>query len=215
MIRIVTVSSMLLVVSCQGATEDWHRIQMDIFVESDPGVPLSGVPVELSGHGVQRTSAAGTIETNLTARVGELVTLSPRCPAGFIGEAPRTIRVRRLRHSADLERLRVRLRCRPESRVAVFLVRALGDGPIDIFVDGEWAANTDSDGVAHLSRRAAAGTELHLELRSRGPNVRPERISRMFTMPDSDEIFVVDQSFRSPVSRRRPPRSRPRIIRIE
>lgn len=206
---------MILVASCEGATDASHEIQLDIFVESDPGVPLSDVPVELSGHGVQRTSVAGTLKTSLNVTVGELVTLSPRCPEGFIGEEPRTIRVRRTRHAAGFQRLRVRLRCRPESRVAVFLVRALGDQPIEIFVDGEWAANTDAEGVAHLSRRAAAGTELHLELRPRGPNVRPERISRMFTMPDSDEIFVVDESFRSPVSRRGPPRPRPRIIRIE
>lgn len=207
---------LLVTGACGCASSTSSELQVDVLVESDPGRPLRGVAVDVDGQDIGTTGSGGEVRTSIAVEPGDLVTLAARCPKGFSGEAkPRTFRVRRALPSSSPGRARVRLRCQPDSRLAVFLVRTLSRRTVDVFVDGEWAADTSSHGIAHLSRRAPVGTEFLVELVPRGSKLRPARIARVFTMPDSDDFFVFDQSFRSIAPPRRSARSKPRILRIE
>lgn len=193
-----------------------REILIEVRVESDPGVPLSEVLVAINGERIGKSNAQGLVSSERIARPGELLYFSHDCPPGFAGEAEQTqLRIRRYGGSASSRHVKLTLRCRPKTRLAVFLVRARPAAHVGVYINGALAGNTDSDGIAHISRRAAPGSEFNLELRSQHPDLRPTKISRLFTLHDSHEIFVFDQLYRVRSTPRRSPQSRPRILRIE
>lgn len=203
--------------SACGGGDGWTReLVLDVLVESDPGDALPGVVVSIDGEEVGVTSPSGHVQSARTVQPGQLLAIGHSCPSGYlVGRPSRALRVRRYMYGDRNARVSVRLRCQPQTRLAVFVVRVRGAGIVDVLIEGEHAASTDSSGIAHLSRRAVPGTEFLVELTPRNPNLRPKRTSRLFAMADSDEIFVFDQPFRSARVVRRADNTRPRIVRIE
>ncbi|MFA9472743.1 MAG: hypothetical protein ACERNK_19415, partial [Deltaproteobacteria bacterium] len=112
--------------------------------------------------------------------------------------------------------MEITLRCRPSKRLAVFVVRTT-DGPdLPILLDGESVAHTNASGVAHFVTHGAPGTEYVVEIETRErPRLLPRSPTRLITLPDADEIFVINQAFElEKKPRRRAPR-RARITKIE
>ena len=206
----------VLALGCDSNATSMRRLTFDVRVESDPGNVLSGVYVAIDGQEVGVTSPRGHVRAVRVVRPGQLLVIAHSCPAGYVAEPKsRVLRARRYTRDGDSDRVSVRLRCRPQTRLAVLVVRARGAGFTDVFIDGELATKTDSSGVAHLSRRATPGTEFLVQLAARNPNLRPKRTSRVFALGDSDEIFVFDQPYRKTAVARPPRRASPRIVRIE
>ena len=210
----------LLVGSEYGCTieqKSGQSLLMEIVVESDPSVALSGVPVYVDGEIVGRTDMDGRIRVSLIRNTGDLVTVAPECPAGHELVGPvKALRVRRYQRIDTDSGIQLRLRCRPSVRLAAFVVRATNGPGINVMLDGETVATTDANGIAQFSRRNPPGTEYIVQLDAGPrPSLLPRRTSHVFVLPDASEVFVVDQAFqlRTPRKRREPQRQR--IIKIE
>jgi hypothetical protein len=187
---------------------------VEVTVESDPGQPLSDVPVYLGTEELGTTGDDGSARVLRFDPPGTLLRFRCDCPVGFrASQAIKELSLKNYRAPDITAPLQIHLRCRPESRLAVFVVKARNGPHIEILLQGERVGRTDRDGVAHFSRRVAVGSEQVIELHA-GPKLRPSRISHFFKMPDANELFVVDQRF--DVWRPSRPRSaRRRIIKIE
>ena len=202
---------------CLGEQPQAEPLQLEAIVESDPGLPLRGIPVYLDGVLIGESDALGRVSTSAEANSRHQLTLTHRCPEGHHETEPsRIVRVRRYRVERSPHGIRVHLRCKPSSRRAVFVVRANNGPGVRVRLDGEHVATTDSSGLAHFSRRGSPGTEYLVELDAAEDSaLRPRRSAHVFRLPDSDELFIVDQAFRTRgVASMHEPR-RQRIIKIE
>jgi hypothetical protein len=206
----------LLPFGCERDGASLAPLSFDVFVESDPGHAVSGVSVAIDGRSVGSTDATGRVRASRSVTPGQVLTFSHSCPAGFVRESePRVFRARSYLDGRTADGVSLTLRCQPERRLAIFVIWTRGVGAVDVLVNGERTMTTDADGVAHLSRRANPGSDFLVELVTDSPRVRPKKVSRMFTLRDSDQIFVFDQPYRARAVRRRRPEAKPRIVRIE
>ncbi len=203
--------------SCAAEQPKTEALQIEVVVESDSGRPLAGVPVYLDGGAIGESDLLGRVATSVETDSRRQLTLTHRCPEDHDEvERSRVVRLRRFRADTLANGFRVRLRCRPSSRRAVFVVRAKNGSQLRVRLDGRHVATTDSNGVALFSRRGAPGTEYLIELdSSEDPTLRPSRTAHLFVLPDSDEIFIVDQAFRSHDDLLVHKSGRRRIIKIE
>ena len=202
---------------CTSTNADLTSLQLEVVIESDPGRPISGVPVYVDDEQLGLSGADGSVRSTLVERPGTRVRASCRCPVGSEPPAPsESFLVRRYSAREATPEIRIDLRCRPSVRLAAFVVRAV-DGPnVDVMLSGERVASTDSRGVAHFWTRAPPGTEHRVDLLvDASSTLLPKRHTYFFVMPDADELFVMNPSFERSRSRRPPIRRRPRIIRIE
>jgi hypothetical protein len=112
--------------------------------------------------------------------------------------------------------LKVTLKCQPEKRLAVFIVRAKNGANLPVLLDRRSVAQTNHEGIAQFSTLAPPGTDFTIELDTASrPWLTPQHPTQLRTLPDADEIFIIDQSFdlrKAPPRRRRP---RSRITKIE
>ena len=110
------------------------------------------------------------------------------------------------------------LRCGkvPVALILLLMVPSLLSAGVPILLDGEPVARTNGSGVAHFSIRGAPGTEYIVELETRErPRLRPRSPTHLFTLPDADEIFVINQAFDPEKEPRRRGRRPTRITKIE
>ena len=211
----------LLVATALVACTDAHRmqeaLQIEVLVEGDPGRWLASVSVYIDQELVGVTDRLGRVRALAHARAGSRLTITHDCPDGHrLVEPSRVLKVHRYTPGMSAKTMRVRLRCIPSSRKAVFVIRAKNGPSVRVGLDGEHVATTNADGIAHFSRTGVPGTEYSIELdATEDPDLLPRRTSHRFLLPDSDHLFVVDQAFRSRGTPIKSRRRRPRIIKIE
>lgn len=206
----------ILLYGCRAPASDARPLPVEVIVEDDSGVRLSGVPIKVNDDLVGRTDANGALQTRVVGLPGSMMLISPECPDDHrrSGE-PATLRIRRY-ETALVPPLTVVLRCRPELRIAAIVVRTANHPGVSIHVDGEMVAATNDDGMAHLSRLVPPGTELLVELdASRYPQLRPQRTSRTLSIADSHDVFVIDQHYQPTRRASRVTARRRRILKIE
>ncbi len=205
--------------SCQAAPVSAPAIDMVFAVESDPGLRLGQARISVDGRVLGETDSKGLLHTKVYGRPGQQLRVEHDCPDGH--DAPSEAKLLRLRSfeglgEQDSGALEITLKCRPQKRLAVFIVRAKNGADLPVLLDGQIVAQTNASGVAQFSTSAIAGTDFIVELDTRNqPKLRPQRPSHLMTLPDTDEVFVVNQSFDL---RKEPKRrgSRPtRITKIE
>ena len=219
--RMMTLSVVAVIsVSCGGCEEAAplpSGLDLAISVEADPGVYLSGVPIRVDGNPVGRSDSNGILLVNLRGSPGRLMRFEHDCPDGHRAPArPEELRLRRYEHGELTSPIEVSLTCRPEARLAVFVVRAINGPNLPVSLDGEVAARTNGVGVAHFSKLAPPGTEFLVRLDAEEfPSLLPQNASHLVALSDSDEIFVIDQAFEGGKKRAAARAARRRIIKIE
>ena len=205
-----------LLLACQSETASMISVSLQITVEADPGIGLSGVPVRIGGELFGQTDGSGVLRTTVQGPPGRSVAVLPECPQGHRQPGtPSRIRLRRYGSLKELP-LEVTLRCSPVVRVAVFVVRAANGPNIPIMVNGEHVATTNSAGVAHFSRSGAPRTEYIVQLDASGHrSLLPQSSSVLVELPDFDELFIVERTFQSMRATGSKHFRRRRIIKIE
>ncbi len=198
--------------ACQKDSTVVAPVFLEIVVEADPGVRLSAVPIRINGEEVGRTGPNGTLRTPIFSEPGRVLRVAHDCPVGHrVPTEPSSVRMRRY----DGDRpppIQIRLGCRPLKRIAAFVIRANGGPGLPVRVNGELVATTNGSGVAHFSRSGSPGTEYLVELDAREhPALLPHSTETLVRSPDSDELFVITQSFQS---KDRPKKHRPRPHKI-
>jgi hypothetical protein len=205
--------------SCRSPADAPRRVVLDFVVESDPGVGLAGALVVVEGERVGQSDSNGFLRASVDAVPGSLIRIEHDCPEGYADppEAePLRMRDYEVVGPASPSPMEITLKCRPQKRVGAFVVRARNGFGLPVLLNGEVVAVTNSSGVAHFSSSAPAGSEYVVQIdTTRHPRILPRSPTRLFTLPDHDEVFVVDQSFE--LAKRSGPqrRGRARITKIE
>ncbi len=205
--------------SCEGAPNAARSFAVVFVVESDPGVRLSRVQVFADGKPMGETDSKGLVQAKIYGQPGQRSRIEHDCPDGHeVPAEPKTLRLRKF-EGIDASRplaMEITLRCRPMKRLAAFIVRAKNGPDLPVLLDGESVARTNGFGVAHFSIWSAAGTEYLIELdTTEHPRLLPRFPTHPFTLPDADEIFVVNQSFDVENEPRPRGHRRARITKIE
>jgi len=206
-------------VSCRPPSAAAPAIEVVFAAESDPGLRLSNVHVAIDGQSVGKTDSNGLVRTKIDGKDGQRFRVEHDCPRGHVApSAPKFLTLRSFERVAEYQSgaLRITLRCQPEERHAVFIVRARNGADLPVLLNGQSVARTNPAGVAHFSTSASPGTDFIVELDTRSrPQLSPQRPKHLRTLPDADEIFVVNQSFDLRKAPRRRGRQRTRITKIE
>jgi hypothetical protein len=204
--------ALLLLCACGNDAAVPQRFPFTFSAHSD-GEPLASVRVLVGGRPIGTTNAQGLLQIDLTGPLGAPVQVNAACPTGHRSPAePQVHNLRRVQSLDPLTQRRgieVTFACPPERREAVVVVRTHDQNGVPVFLDGREAARTDESGAAHLHVAMAPGTTFQVMLDTRfNERLRPRSPSQSFTLPDADEVFVLDQRFEQEA----PPRRR-RVVR--
>lgn len=205
--------------SCQGPRDIAPPLSVVFLVESDPGVGLSQAQVFVDGEPLGMTDSKGLVRGMIQGQPGQRLRVEHRCPKGHRPPSePQFVRLRRF-EAIDTSRpiaLQITLACRPSQRLAAFIVRARNGPDLPVLLNGQSMTRTNRSGVAHFSIWGSVGTEYLVELDTKEhPGLRPRSPTHVVTLPDANEIFVINQSFdtyREPLRRAH---RRARIRKIE
>lgn len=179
------------------------------------GQGLEGVQITVNDAPVGVTNAAGVLHVDLTGPEGAPVRIHAVCPEGHrsVDDAKmqNLRRVNSLDPATAARGIEVTFSCPPEHRNAVVLVRTHDQAGLPIMLDGREVARTDGSGVAHLAVAMLPGTTFQVLLDTRhNERLRPRSPTASYTIPDHDEVFVLDQRFEEEAPPRRRRRARPR-----
>jgi len=205
--------------SCAEPSRSERSFTVVFVVESDPGIRLESAQVSVDGKPIGETDSHGRVHTDIRAHPHQQVRVEHECPDGYKDPSePKILRLRQFEdiNSSSTLHMEVTLRCPPEKRLAVFIVRVNEGSSLPVLLNGENIARTNTSGVAHFSAWGPPGTEYVIELdTTEHPRLVPQFPRHLFTVPDAEEVFVVDQSFDT--KRGRPPagHQRSRITKIE
>lgn len=207
-----------LVASCSAEEAEGWSTPVVFVVQSDPGVGVPGATVFVGGAAVGVTDARGVVATEVDTRPGGHLRIEHRCPKGYLEESsPKLLRqVRSQWVGTRRLPIEVTLQCKPESRTAVFVIRADGALGLPVMLNGREMSRTNELGIAQFSVKGTPGTEYTVTLDTAAhPRLIPQFPVHHRTLDDAEEIFVLMQAFdtRQPRRKRRP-RS-PRITKIE
>lgn len=172
------------------------------------GDGLEGVQITVNNSPVGVTNAEGVLRVDLTGPEGAPVRVSAVCPEGH--RSTEDAQVHNLRQVQSLDPataargIEVTFACPPEHRNAVVVVRTHNQVGLPIMLDGREAARTDGSGAAHLAVVMTPGTAFQVLVDTRhNERLRPRSPTQTFTVPDHDEIFLVDQRFEEEAPPRR------------
>lgn len=210
--------SLLGLLSCRSTPMERDGLRLIFRTEADPGVSLSGVSVWVDGTLVG-TSSNGEAETYLRSASKRIVRIRHDCPEGHRDPVEDTVlRVRPFEEigATETRGMEVTLRCPPKEHIAGFVVRAINGPFLPVLLNGVEVVQTNHVGVAHFSSRGEPGTEYTVRLdTSSDTRLVPQHPTRVFTLDDQHQVFVVDQAFDLATEIRRKPGRKSRIIRIE
>ena len=205
--------------SCQAPTASAPTVDVVFAVESDPGLPLRQVHVSVDGQSVGETDSNGLARARVDGKPGKRFRVEHDCPHGHVAPSePKFLRLRTFGRVGESHSgaLKITLRCKPEKRLAVFIIRAKHGAGLPVLLNGQSVAQINPSGVAQFSASARPGTDFIVELdTSSRSQLSPQRPTHLRTLQDADEIFVINQSFELRKSPRRRGRQRMRITKIE
>jgi len=177
--------------------------QAGIRVESDPGQPLSGAHVSISGTPLGSSDERGSLLVSLTGSPGDVVALDVTCPDGHRApEQPLSVALRQV--AQDGRRPEFRVRCQPLTRTLMVAVRAPNTQNMPLRYLGREIARTDATGTAHALLRVAPGETVTVSLDTSSHEILlPQNPQRTLTMPERDEVVLFDQVFNKPKKHQR------------
>ena len=176
---------------------------------SDVGDPVAGVRLFHPGAEIGQTGKDGQLASRFRAPDGASLTVSARCPDGYVDPVEDTrIVLRQL--SAVAARTgsgrRVLLQCRRTRVLAAIVVRA-GFADLPVLFEGEEVTRTGPSGVAHVSAAVPPHETFSLTVdTSSAERLRPVNPVATFTMSAEDSTFVFDSGLEKVPEPRKPPR---------
>lgn len=204
--------------SCTSAPAERNALRLIFMTEADPGVSLSGVSVWVDGMLVG-TSSEGEVVTHLRSASNRIVRIRHDCPEGYRDPVEeRILRVHPFEEvgAAESGGMEITLRCPLREHIAGFVVRATNGPSLPVLLNGVEVTRTNHVGIAHFSRRGEPRTEYTVQLdTSSDSRLVPQHPTRVFTLGDQHQVFVVDQTFELARESPRKPRRKSHIIKIE
>ncbi len=185
--------------ACRNGESGPRPIPVSFAVESDPGAALAGAEVFVDGRSIGMTGGDGLLQSEVHGGPDRLLEIEHRCPPGHVEPSgPKRLRLRPidgLRGTGPVT-VRVTLQCRPEQRLAVFVIKAENGWHLPVELDGKAVARTNASGVTHFFVSGPPGSDYQIEIdTSERPGLMPRSPAYQFTLPDAHEVFVVEQAF--------------------
>ena len=214
MIRTTTTLLFLLAISCER-TPPVESFQLLIGVRDLSGSPLANTSVTLENKAAGKTDANGNLRTTLHGKEGRRVSVHAQCGAGFrTGEKSSAHVTLRLLHAVGKKSdtplpLTVDLTCIAVTQQFVLVVKTNQKEKLPIVVDGRAIGQTDADGVAQTVLSGPIGEEIEVVLGTDAyPALSPQSPSRRLVIPDTPQILIFEQDFRSAKPKKRKHRGR-------
>jgi hypothetical protein len=189
-----------------------------IHVESDPGVALAGVPVQVAGSEAAKSDALGNADLQFKSPDGTALELAVKCPGDRRPVDPVAVGVRR---TADGKPVEYTVVCKPIYRTVVVAVRAEAGPNLPIFHLNDQVGRTDADGAAHFALTLRPGESVPIRFdTSANEKMLPQSPTRTFLVQDVDSVEVVAAKFEVPKvppargGYRAPPARRSREIQV-
>jgi hypothetical protein len=171
-------------------------------VEGDPGRPLEGASIVKAKQVLGTTRNDGRAELTLTGDEGSIIDAEVKCPQGH--QSPSKPVPMRLTRLADGRAPELKVACPPLVRHVVVAVKADNGPNLPVVYLGKTITKTDASGAAHFALEVAPGTALSITLdTSENAKLKPPSPSRLVTVGQTDEIFVVEQKFE--LEKKKPP----------
>jgi hypothetical protein len=191
--------------ACAAPKQETLHHSIVVSALSDDGAPLPGVTVTANARELGETGPAGGLVFSLTAPAGKVVELEALCPTGYRSPDDSVVlRLGRVAHVAEEDRLNVTIECRPMVRQATVLVRTPGHTDLPITLHGNEVARTDELGLAHVLLSFAPNTRFQIGIDTSGePRLRPRNPIADFELEDLDQVFVLEQQFEQELPKKR------------
>jgi hypothetical protein len=170
--------------------------QVQVGVDSDPGVPLAGAQLSIGGALQGTTDSAGLAAVLLQGKEGDRVELSVKCPADYESPAgPLVVGLRRFAQGSPAPHFEVR--CPPTFRTVLVGLRVENGPGLPVRYLGRTVARTDESGAAlfALHARPSEQVEVTLSTAESADPLRPQDPKFTFVTKDADDFVLLDQSF--------------------
>lgn len=179
-------------------------VPLFVRVEDEAARPISLAEVTLDRVSLKPTDEKGMTRAKISHADGETIRLQVQCPADYAQAADpaRSVTVRRWfaeeknRAQLQIAPLFERFVCRPLNHPSVLVVRTHGADKLPIKALGRTVGETTEEGVALLVIDEASGSEMEVMLDTVAqPDLQPKMPTRRFTVPETSQILVFDQTF--------------------
>lgn len=180
-----------------------HRVTFWI---SSGKAAVPGATIYFGRQEIGASNGRGMLRLDVPGTDGQRFPIFAQCPAGFRpAEGARTLQL--VRFASDHPRHRefgveMKIECPPVERLAAVIVKAGKLANVPVMRNGREVGRTDASGVAHIGFRAKPGERFKFVLDTsarRYRRVRPANPeSRLYKMPDRNELFVWDVDFDYP-----------------
>lgn len=179
--------------SCVAAKP--QRTSVMVRAEADPGVPLAAVAVLMDGRKLGTSDVNGALPLALEGPLGETLRLDVSCPSGHrLASSPLRVVLR----PVDGRAPEYRISCPPSRRWVVVAVRAKNAVNVPLRYLDNVIGRTDKDGIAHGLVALAPGERAKFVLdtsASEHKYLRPQSPVLQLTVPDRDEVVMLEQPF--------------------
>ena len=183
-----------------------QRTGVMVRAEADPGVPLSAVTVLLDGRALGTSDAQGALPLALEGQLGETIRLDVACPNGHrLVTSPLRVVLR----PVDGRAPEYRVSCPPARRWMVLALRAKNAVNVPLRYLDTIIGRTDRDGIAHGLVALAPGERAKFVLDTSAPEhryLRPQSPVLQLSVPDRDEVVMLEQPFVLDAPRKATPR---------
>jgi len=192
--------------ACTPVVPHLYAQDATIRVESDPGVPLAGVPLVYDGKTLALTAPNGRAKLRMTGKDGDMFHFGVVCPEGFVAASSVEFDVLVRRSETEAQVPEFATRCARALRRAVIAVRANNGANLPVLHLGREVAKTDISGAATIALDVKPGEDIELVLDTRAAKkVHPQNPVLSWKAQDRDDFVVLDQTFTvdKPVAARR------------
>jgi hypothetical protein len=181
------------VCGCAERRAPLEKKDFEFHVTGDPGQPVAGAEILLSGRRVATTDAQGVAQLALSGREGDAFEAFVRCPSEYQSPA-QGIRVG-IHRLAGNKRTEYAATCSPRARTIVLAVHGLKGHRLPVMLLGRAIGETDDSGVATIVLHAEPNDQFEVTLDTSAPEdalVRPRNPVATFTTKNEDDVFVFD-----------------------
>jgi hypothetical protein len=180
---------------------------LQVDVSTDSNIPISAATILIDGASAGLTDASGKLRLTSAAAEGRVLTLSVKCPLGYVsGNESIPVALRRL---ATLDAtqaqptIRQRLVCNASEETSVVVVN-VGRANLPVLVNDAMQATTNANGIAHVALRGKPNTAFTIALDTTAhPELHPQNPTRTFTLGKTPELFVFQQQIQGEKARPR------------
>jgi hypothetical protein len=211
---VATSALALLPSGCPKVQVQWDDpnqapFEVQVTVDSDPGVPLPGAELLVTGNVRGTTDSTGSTHLLFNGKEGDRVEVSVRCPADYESPStPLSVQLRRFAAGSPIPQFEAR--CPPTLRTVVVGLRVENGPNLPVQYLGRTVAQTDGAGAALFSLRARPAEQIEVTLSTEGsPDaLRPQDPKFTFVTKDFDDVVILDQTLtvdkKKPVAHPRP-----------